>query len=287
MISYSADVLQGLLDANKGNVRVIRLTRDRNINCVRELQNNDVQQLWSDPLLRHSNVLSGLFHEKVIVCESDSDCRFYAALLDTLFDDAILQRRDLMFVHCGGKGRIPMVVDALRAVGVPVCTITDFDVMNDENPLRPIYESLGGKWEEIVGDWKEVKSSIDSKKPELNAREVRKDIETVLSGVESGYFPKAAGQQIQNILRRSSPWATAKAVGKSFVPSGDAFTACNALFEKLAKVGVFVVDLGELEGFARSVPGHGPQWVNGVLPKVVARDPELTPAREFVKRLLV
>src|SRR6266850_4430066 len=114
MISYSADVLQGLLDANKGNVRVIRLTRDRNINCVRELQNNDVQQLWSDPLLRHSNVLSGLFHEKVIVCESDSDCRFYAALLDTLFDDAILQRRDLMFVHCGGKGRIPMVVDALR-----------------------------------------------------------------------------------------------------------------------------------------------------------------------------
>jgi hypothetical protein len=284
--THSADVLQGLLDANKGNVRVIRITREGNTNHVRELQTADVQRLWADPLLRHSDVLNGLFHEKVVVCESDADCRFYAAILDTLFDDELLQRSDIMFVHCGGKGRIPTVVSALRAVGVSVCAVTDFDVLNDENPLRPIYESLGGNWNEIGGDWKTVKTSIESKKPELNAVEVRKEIEAVLAGIQNGSFPKAATQQIQTILRRSSPWATAKAVGKAFVPAGDPHTTCNRLLECLGEKGLFAVEVGELEAFARSIGGHGPQWVNEVLPKVATRDPELNVAREFVKRFV-
>jgi predicted ATPase len=284
--THSADVLQGLLDANKGNVRVVRLAREGNVNHVRELQTADVVQLWSDPLLRHSNILNGLFHEKVIVCESDADSRFYAAILETIFDDALLQRRDIMFVHCGGKGRIPTVVRALRAAGVSVCAVADFDVLNDENPLHPIYDSLGGLWDQIEADWRTVRAAIESKKPELSAGEVRKEIETVLSNVKDGSFPKASSQQIQAILRRSSPWATAKTVGKAFVPSGDPHTAYHRLIEKLAKQGLFVVEVGESEGFARSVGGHGPQWVNGVLPKLVARDPELNLAREFVKRLL-
>jgi len=179
-----------------------------------------------------------------------------------------------------------MVVRALRAAGVPVCAVTDFDVLNDENPLRPIYDSLGGNWDQIEADWRNVKAAIESKKPELSAGEVRKEIETVLSDVKDGSFPKASAQQIQAILRRSSPWATAKTVGKAFVPSGDPHTTYHRLIEKLAKQGLFVVEVGESEGFARSVGGHGPQWVNEVLPKLVARDPELNLAREFVKRLL-
>ncbi len=284
--THSSEVLQGLLDANRGNVRVIRLTREGNINRVRELQTTDVEKLWADPLLRHSDVLSGLFHEKVIVCESDADCRFYAAVLDTLFDDDVVQRRDVMFVHCGGKGRIPMVVNALRAVGVPACAVTDFDILNDENPLHAIYESLGGSWNEIANDWRLVKAAIESKKPELNAGEVRNEIQKILSNVGDGIFQKTTSQQIQAILRRSSPWATVKTVGKAFVPSGDPHTTCTRLFEALSKAGLFIVELGELEGFARSIAGHGPQWVNLVLPKVIARDPELNPAREFVKRLI-
>ena len=48
-----------------------------------------------------------------------------------------------------------------------------------------------------------------------------------------------------------------------------------------------MVEVGQVEGFARSVGGHGPAWVNGVLPKIVARDPELNAARDFVKRLVL
>lgn len=284
--THSGDILKGLLDANKGNVRVIRLTRDGTTNRVRQLSTSDVQNLWSDPLLRHSDVLSGLFHDKVIVCESDADCRFFAAVLDTLFDNGVVARRDSMFVHCGGKARIPTVVNALRAVGVPTCAVTDFDILNDENPLRPICESLGGEWKDISNDWKLVKAAIESKKPELKADEVRAEIQKTLATVGDGIFPKGAMLQIQNILRRSSPWATAKSVGKAFVPSGEVHNACGRLFQAVSDIGLFVVEEGELEGFARSIGGHGPTWVNGVLPKVIANDSELKAAREFVKRLI-
>jgi hypothetical protein len=40
--------------------------------------------LWNTPLLRYSSILDGLFHERVTICEADSDCRFYAAMLDAV-----------------------------------------------------------------------------------------------------------------------------------------------------------------------------------------------------------
>lgn len=284
--THSGDVVKGLLDANRGNVRVIRLRREGNVNHVRELDTVSIKRLWSDSLLRHSEVLNGLFHEQVIVCEGDADCRFYAAVLDALHDHDGSTRPDVMFVHCGGKGRIPTVVDALRAVGVPVRCVCDFDVFNDEAPLRPIVKALGGRWEEIAADWKLVRSAIEGKKPELNTAEVRADVERVLSAIKEPVFPKSAVQDIQKVLRRASPWSNAKMAGKTFVPSGEPLQACSRLLDSLAGIGLFVVEVGELEGFARSVGGHGPQWINGVLTKDLGRDPELEAARQFVKRLV-
>jgi hypothetical protein len=54
----------------------------------------------------------------------------------------------------------------------------------------------------------------------------------------------------------------------------------------LRSFGVHVVEVGEVEGFARSVGNHGPRWVNEALKKDLKTDPELDPARRFVERLL-
>ena len=55
--------------------------------------------------------------------------------------------------------------------------------------------------------------------------------------------------------------------------------------ETLKRYGIFVVEVGEVEGFARSVPGHGPSWVNEVLKKNLKDDGELRSAREFVSAI--
>jgi len=125
--THSGDVLRGVLDADKPNVRVLRIRRQGSTNVVKELDSARIQELWKDPLLRYSNILDGLFHEKVIIGESDSDARFYSAVMDAVVQNGgeESRRADLMFTHCGGKDRLPTVVRALRAVEVPVKAVAD------------------------------------------------------------------------------------------------------------------------------------------------------------------
>lgn len=282
--THSTDILRGVLDTESSDVRVIRIQRSGDVNTVSLLSNERIKQLWGDPLLRYSNILDGLFHESVVVCEADADCRFYSAVLDAALmsrgDD--VKRPDLMFTHCGGKARLPVVIRALREVDVPVTAVADFDVLSDEEPLKTITESLGIAWSSVQADWRLVKNAVDSKKPDLSTSEVKREIDKIFDGVAVSTFPPKAKADIQSVLKRSSPWAHAKLVGRDFVPSGEPSQACKRLLETLRAAGLYIVEVGELEGYVRTEGGHGPRWVNAVLSRPLATDPELELARRFV-----
>lgn len=286
--THSGDVLRGVLDGNSKRTRVVRIRRDGNVNQVRELDHENIQRLWADPLLRYSDILNGLFHERVVVCEGDSDARFYAAVMDALYEGSRSEQQKpaIMFTHCGGKGRLHMVVSSLRALDVPVIAVVDFDILRDENPLSGLVVAAGGNWETLKGDWRIVKSSIDKKNPDLKFAEVKQQISEILDKVLTVTLPDGAKQQIKKLLKRTSAWANAKAGGKSFVPSGEPTQACSRLLKDLRHLGIFVVECGELEGFARTIGTHGPSWVNEVLTRDLNTDPELDRARQFVEELI-
>ena len=237
-------------------------------------------------MLRHSNVLNGLFHTKVVICESDSDCRFYSAILSSLYDDTNEISPDILFIHCGGKHRISVVIKSLITLNVPIKVVVDFDVLNDKNPLYNIYTELRGDWSDIEKDWRTVKNSIDKKRPELQTNEVKKEIDKIFDNVNDQILPKEKIKQIQESLKKASAWAHAKEVGRSFIPNGEETQAFDRLQEKLKSVGLFVLAVGELEGFVKSVGNHGPKWVVEVLEKDLKNHPDLGPARQFVKQLI-
>ena len=60
-------------------------------------------------------------------------------------------------------------------------------------------------------------------------------------------------------------------------------------FERIATIlrnlRIFVVGVGEMESFVRSVANHGPRWVNEVLKKDLSKDSELEGPRQFVASL--
>ncbi len=284
LATHSGDFLKGLLDSNNNKLKIIRIQRDGAINRVHSLTSSDIESVWNDSLLRHSNVLDGLFHSKVIICESDSDCRFFSAMLSAQFDNTASIAPDVLFIHCGGKHRIPTAIKALKKLNVPIVVVSDFDVLNDTNPLKEIFEDLGGEWVGIESDWKIVKKGIEDKRPEFLTEDVKKEIEGTLSSTTERIFPKAKVQEIQKILKKASAWSEAKEVGKSYVPSGDATKAFERIQVKLRERGFFVLDVGELESFVKSVGNHGPKWVSEVLSKDLKTDPELEVAREFVKQ---
>ena len=282
--THSGDILRGVLDAQSKNVRVVRIRRQGSVNVVRQLDNVKIAELWNDPLLRYSNILDGMFHEKVVISESDSDARFYAAMFDAVIEAKGPETRwpDIMFTHCGGKDRLAVVIRALREVDVPVIAVADLDVLSNERPLRDIIEATGGNWDSVQPDWSQVKAAIDSKKPELSASEVARDIQEIVGQVKDPIFPDSAKKAIQKIFRRSTPWATAKEVGKAFVPPGQPTQAYERLIGTLKQHGIYIVEVGELESFARSVGNHGPRWVNEVLKKNLKTETELEHARRFV-----
>lgn len=286
LATHSEDFLKGLLDANIKNLKIIRIQRDGDINKVTVLNSEDIKNIWSDSLLRHSNVLNGLFHSQVVICESDSDCRFFSAILSSLYDDTSEIAPDILFIHCGGKHRIPTAIKALKKLDVPIKVVTDFDVLSETNPLKEIFEDLGGVWTEIEKDWELVRGEIEQKRPELLTEDLKKEINLIFNGITDKAFPKEKILEIKKILRRASPWTEAKSIGKAFIPSGNATQAFERLQIKLKEKGFLILEVGEVESFVKSVGNHGPKWVNEVLTKDLKNDPELEQARQFVKHLM-
>ncbi len=155
--THSEDFLQGLLDSKNSNVTVIHINRVNNINHMSILENSSIKNLWGNPILRYSYILSGLFHDKVIVCESDYDCLFYQAMINAIYEEAGSTVPDVFFTHCGGKNRMKYVVSSLSALKVPVVAIPDFDIINKKAEFKPLVESFNMSWADLdmesIYDW--------------------------------------------------------------------------------------------------------------------------------------
>jgi len=284
LATHSESFLKGLLDANVLNLKIVRIQREGNVNRVSVLDSKEINKIWEDSLLRHSNILDGLFHSKVVICESDSDSRFFSAVLSALYDNTGDIAPDILFINCGGKHRIPTAIKALKKLNVPIKVVADFDVLNDTNPLKEIFEDLGGTWNNVQSDWKLVKKEIEQKRPEFLTTDVKKEFDEIISSTKEKIFPKEKINAIQKILKKASAWSEAKEVGKAFIPSGNASQAFDRIQIKFEEKGLLVLEVGELESFVKSLGNHGPKWVSEVLTKDLKMDKELDAARQFVTK---
>lgn len=285
--THSSDVLMGLLDAASVHLRILRIQRNGEINHVKELDKEYTKNIARDPLMKFSGVLSGTFHERVIVCEADSDCMFYSAILDV---PAVRGERqpDVLFLHAGGKHRLAALAETLRALDVTVDVVADIDVLNEESVLQRLVTTLGGDWDRVAPTARSVKAAIEQHKPWLNAAEVSKGIQQVFAKIPegTGEFPRPLRGEIEGIFRKASPWDAIKDAGKAAIPAGQPTQQFAALQTDCKEFGLWIVPVGEVEGFCKYQGNHGPRWVQAVLENYnLATAPELKEAREFVSEL--
>ena len=136
-------MLHGLINVAPDHLRVLRMQREGSVNRIKELDKALIREISFDPLMKYSSVLSGVFHERVIICEADADCMFYSSVLD-LTEVHGERQPDVLFVHAGGKDRMPALAKALVALDVPVDVIADIDILNDAAAFGRLVESIGG-----------------------------------------------------------------------------------------------------------------------------------------------
>jgi hypothetical protein len=246
LATHDRDIVLGLLNG-EAPVTVARLTREGNHSYIRQLSHDQLSGVWSDPVLRYSNVLQGIFHTAVVVCEGDADCRFYSAVLDGLGDkgEARVAPDEVLFVPSGGKERVAPLSRAISALGGRSFSIVDFDILRDERQLRALLESTGGEWDEVASLYRTAVAPLNQDQGRL--------------------------------------WEQCKRQGLNAVPPGQANSAASDIIRRLAKQRVLVVPVGELEGFDRTISGKGARWVTATL----AQDghKECLAAVEFVKHI--
>lgn len=285
--THSTDVLEGLISGGTNKVRIIRIQRDGDINRVKELSKEKTASISNDTLARYSGVFEGIFYQHVVICESDADCLFYSSILNS-YAVSGEQRPDVLFVHASGKHRLAKLAETLRELDVPVSVIADIDLLNEETPFKNLFTKLGGEWATIATKWSAIKKSVEARRPPLNADQVVKLINDALIGVGgTAPFGKDKERDIKAIFKTLSSWDDVKRAGRAALPGGQTTQQFDDLTAECAKVGLWLVPVGELEGFCRSIDGgHGPGFVEKVLEeRDVETDPELEDARRFIAKL--
>lgn len=176
------------------------------------------------------------------------------------------------------------LVDTLVALDVPVSVIADIDVLNEENTFKALIEKLGGTWSEIQQHWRAVTQAVLTQRPPLSAAQVKGMIEEQIKKVGgTAEFPQSNERAIKNIFKTISPWSALKQSGRRGLPSGEPTTQYDRLVEKCAAIGLWIVPVGEVEGFCQSLGSHGPGFVEKVLEtRNLETDAELAEAREFI-----
>lgn len=283
--THSSDILQGLLSGHSSRVSVVRLTRHAGKATASYLPSDQISALWRDPILRFSRVLDGLFHEGVIITEADADCRFYEAIANATVPPE--DRPDLHYSYSGGKDRLPSVIASLMGLKVPIASIVDADVLNNIQPLRRIVEAHGGAWSTVEDDWAAVKRAVEAKATFVGADEFRREMTKLIKSIPAGTsVPKETLSRIKSLARRASPWDNVKDTGLDAIAKGEPTVIARRLLKSLRSIGVFVVPMGEMEGFYRTINVHGPRWVEEVLKLDLKSNPDLEQARQFIGQVV-
>ncbi len=157
--THSVDLLKGILNVNK-DINIIRITRDGNNNQFNLLQKDKICEIIASPLLSSSNILKGLFCEKVYICESEADEEFFQSL-----HDKINLSDSSFFTHGRNKQELKKISDVYNELSIPNYRIYDFDILKDKD----FNHAINGAIEKDIKDKfieirREINKNLDANK---------------------------------------------------------------------------------------------------------------------------
>jgi ABC-type cobalamin/Fe3+-siderophores transport system ATPase subunit len=289
--THDRNILVGLLDSG-APLSVVRLNRDGKITKTKKLEPEKITEIWSDPVLRYSGVLDGLFHRLVVAAEDDSDCTFYAAALDAAHQKTPLPfpPSEVLFVPTGGKDGMHTVVSALKALDVPVVVTPDIDILDDSVKMQRLVTALHGQWENFREDYQVCIRQFQQQKHQILASDVLNGVIALMENVKNTdptrKWDEGLKRQVLALTKASeNPWEELKKHGiRAFNPSVD--TKAISLLDRLDQIGLIAVREGTMEAFAKGYgvdvrKGRG--WLAEALKKKVHQDEKvLAHVRRFV-----
>jgi len=230
--THSPGFVMGCVQSG-ASITIVRLTYRGKVATARVLPSDEILALMRHPLLRSTNVLSGLFYECVVVSEGDSDRAFYQEV-----NERLLQFKpewgiqNCLFLNAQNKQTIHTIIRPLRKLGIPAAAIVDIDVVKEG----------GSVWTSL-----------------LDAAGVPALAHGPLSQMRGNL--KAALDATERDMKRDGGLA---------ILGGTDQEAGQILFDQLAGYGIFVIAGGELEAWLKPLGAAGQKssWLIDVFEKM-------------------
>lgn len=286
--THSTDFIKGLLEKAESRVKIIRITRSGNTNSFHLLDNNCIQNICNDEMLKHTNIMEGLFSNKVIVCESDIDCLLYSSIEEHLLN-LQGQYSESLYLFTGGKSAFKKTLIALKGLGIHYCAVLDLDALNDETLIKGNYEVCGGNWaREIKDNYNSLLRWINGQGSDLISKETAKT--TLISAIDKCNNEFLSANDIRNIkssLKTNMMWEKIKRQGREAITDSSIVDIFDKILLSLREKNIFLIPYGEIESFFPDIDGHSHGWLQKVFKShPTFDDPFYTKIKEFVKLLI-
>lgn len=263
--THNIDFIRGVLETDPNRVKIIKIDRNGNDNEYNLLDNESICSISKDKNLKYSNILNSLFYDRAVLCEDESDCKFYSAILESL-DLKIYQKT--LFCVVGGKDQFKKIVPLLISLHVKYYIIADLDLINDSSKLSDLINSISpDSYEEI----KQTHTSFlnmfqnDVTSQVKNQESIRKEIAQIFDEKKSDdYMTSETANKIKKLLKKTNSFHLLKESCAHMIPNGNCRVEYETLCDFLARNNIYLVENGEIEKFIPTVSGHGPKWVNSV-----------------------
>lgn len=282
--THNIDLLRGMLEKDSSRIKIVKINRTDNKNEFHILDNESIKFISNDKNLKYSNILNGLFYNTVVLCENESDCKFYSALLGKLDSDVY---QNTLFCAVGGKDQFKIIIPLLNKLKINFLVIADLDLINNRDKLKDLINSIKtNKYNQISSTHNDFLNLFESgTDSQVKKQSVIKD--EILSLItDSPYMSDETAVKIRQILKNISHLKLLKNCGKSCLPAGECVQKYNQIIDFLNESNIFVVECGEIERFITEIDGHGSSWVEEVFKNYPTLDEtEYSNAKEFIKKV--
>lgn len=284
--THNIDFIRGVLEEDSSRVKIIKIDRYDNNNTFNSIDNDSIKKISNDRNLKYTNILNGLFYNQVVLCENESDCKFYSAVLEHEFL-AIYQ--NTLFCAVGGKEQFKKIVPLLKELNIEYKIIADIDLISNTDSLKQLLNSIESQCYKRIE--KQHKQFLENFEREMNSQvKTQERIKTEINEAFDAdiYISPKVAERIKTILRDISSLKLLKSGGKNIIPQGDCMALFNEIKEFLIDYNIFILECGEIERFVPDIGGHGNTWVEKVFTNYADISTDVyDEARKFIRTVFI
>jgi len=266
--THNSNFLSGLLQSDK-KVDIYRLNRNGNDTTFKLIPSDATENLAKSPMLSSQRVLEAIFHKAVIVCEADAD-RIVYQTVSTLHHN----NQEILFVYSHNKQTLKDVASLLVATQIPVGVISDIDLFNDETDFKNLFFSVTQTEAspELLAKRKEIAESIDISSEQHALEKLKENVAELLEQLnKSEHTLGGAKGAVNRIRKETSKWTNPKKNGVEGFGK-EVQEKVWELINELNGKNIFIIPVGELEGWMDLGTSRKNNWIVLALNKIFAKE---------------